>query len=124
MGQAAGVQGRLQASATNLSPRVPLPPRRGRGAYTKLKGLLVMRNSCFPWATRRLSTANVSSPRRMYFSGKYMGGEKRVVRASPAPAPAAAAGPSPLTHVPRDPLVHEALHVHVPNGILGAVEGQ
>lgn len=29
-----------------------------------------------------------------------------------------------LTHIPLDPLVHEALHVHVPNGILGAVEGQ
>lgn len=29
-----------------------------------------------------------------------------------------------LTHVPFDPLVHEALHVHIPDGILGAVEGQ
>lgn len=31
---------------------------------------------------------------------------------------------STLTHIPLDPLVHEALHVHVSNGILGAVEGQ
>ena len=123
MGQAS--EGGSRPLPPNLSPCVPLLPHGGRGAYTKLKGLLVMRNSCFPWATRRLSTANVSSPRRMYFSGKYMGrGEKRAVRASPALAPAAAAGPGPLTHVPRDPLVHEALHVHVPNGILGAVEGQ
>lgn len=75
MGQASGVRGRLQASATHLESLCPASTPRGQGAYTKLKGLLVMRNSCFPWATRRLSTANVSSPRRMYFSGKYVGGE-------------------------------------------------
>ena len=38
------------------------------GTHTKLKGLLVMRNSFFPWLTRRCSTAYVSSPLRMYFS--------------------------------------------------------
>lgn len=47
-------------------PVRPLLPT--QAAHTKLKGLLVMRNSCFPCATRRLRTANVSSPLRMYFS--------------------------------------------------------
>lgn len=75
MGQAA--EGGSRPLPPNLSPCPAPSPRGGRGAYTKLKGLLVMRNSCFPWATRRLSTANVSSPRRMYFSGKYMGWERR-----------------------------------------------
>ena len=32
-----------------------------------------MRKSCFPWATRRLKTAKVSSPLRMYFSNREMG---------------------------------------------------
>lgn len=60
-------------------PTCSLLPTAGSGqqgqqaAHTKLKGLLVMRNSCFPCATRRLRTANVSSPLRMYFSNGEMG---------------------------------------------------
>lgn len=79
-----------------------------------------MRNSCFPWSTRRLRTANVSSPLRMYFSKREMGGEGQC-RPCPGTLPQLL---STLTHVPLDPLVHEALHVHVSNGILGVVEAQ
>lgn len=51
-----------------MPPFAPHSLLRWAWTHTKLKGLLVMRNSCLPWATRRLRTANVSSPLRMYFS--------------------------------------------------------
>lgn len=63
-------RGRGGASSSTPSPN----PSPGAHAHTKLKGLLVMRKSCFPWVTRRLRTAKVSSPLRMYFSDR---GEER-----------------------------------------------
>lgn len=62
-------EGGLGLPAAPQAPPSSIFPRWDR-AHTKLKGLLVMRNSCFPWSTRRLRTANVSSPLRMYFSNR------------------------------------------------------
>lgn len=74
MEQAVEGRGRPLPGPHLLPTPCPGPPSPPQAAHTKLKGLLVMRNSCLPCATRRLRTANVSSPLRMYFSN----GEKGV----------------------------------------------
>lgn len=73
------------------------PPHIYSFTHTKLKGLLVIRNSCFPWATRRLRTANVSSPLRMYFSEREDGSARAssVTLCSGRPLPQATALPYP-----------------------------
>ena len=122
----AGGRGRLQASATQLESLSHFRPQRGQGGLHEAERAVGDEEQLLPMGHQAAQHGKRLIPSQDVLLWEVRGvGEKGAVRAGPAPAPGSCSRAlAPLTHVPLDPLVHEALHVHVSDGILGAAEGQ